>query len=139
MSVDQVTRFGLKPASVAFVAGAAALAYRPGAKAIVFGAEYPLPLVVAGASFIASEVAEFFSSIVNVDIPQLGLLSHPAHTAVNVGVLSGGVAAVENFISPGLVGDLGAAEVIGVSALAEVTGTFLANEWLKPMWQNASN
>lgn len=138
MSTDQVTRFALKPASVALISGAAAMALRPGAQVIIGGSTYPLSLVVAGASFIASEVSEYVNSAVFSHIPRIGALSHPVHSALNVGVVAGSVVAVENFASPGLVGDLGVAEVVGVAALAEVAGSYLANEWLKPFWETSN-
>jgi len=135
MSTDQVTKFALKPASVALISGVAAMALRPGAEVIIGGGTYPLGLVVAGASFIASEVSEYVNSTVFSHIPQIGVLSHPVHSALNMGVVAG---AVENFASPGLVGDLGVAGVVGVAALAEVAGTYLANEWLRPMWETSN-
>lgn len=138
MSTDQFTRFALKPASVALISGAAAMALRPGAEVIFRGGAYPLGLVVAGATFIASEVSEYVNSAVFSHIPRIGALSHPVHSALNVGVVAGGVAAVENYASPGLVGDLGIAEIVGVAALAEVAGTYLANEWLKPMYESST-
>ena len=138
MSTDQVTRFALKPASVATISGVAAMVLRPGAEVIIGGSTYPLGLVVAGATFIASEVSEYVNSHVFEHIPRIGALSHPVHSLLNMGVVAGGVAAVENFASPGLVGDLGIAEVVGVAALAEVAGTYLANEWLKPLWDTSN-
>jgi hypothetical protein len=98
---------------------------------------YPLPLVVGALSFLASEVSEYVNSTVFEHIPQISALTHPMHSALNVGVIAGGVSALENFLSPGLVGDLGATQVIGIAALAEVSSTYLANEWLKPMYEKA--
>jgi hypothetical protein len=138
MSTDQITRFALKPASVAAVSAAAAMALRPGAEVIIGGGTYPLSLVVAGASFLASEVSEYINSTVFPHIPRIGALSHPVHSALNMGVVAGGVAFVENYASPGLVGDLGIAEIVGVAALAEVAGTYISNEWLKPMWETSN-
>lgn len=135
MSSDQVTRFLLKPASVAAVSAGAVAVWRPSASVKMFGGKYPLPLVVGGISFFVSELSEYINSSVFEHIPQISALSHPLHSALNVAVIAGGVATVENFLSPGLVGQLGAAEVVGVAALAEVSSTYLANEWLRPWYE----
>lgn len=139
MSSDQATRFFFKPASVAAVSSAAAAYMIPNAsvKIPMLSGDYPLPLVVGAITFLVSEVSEYVNSTVFEHIPQISVLSHPMHSALNVGVIAGGVSAIENLISPGLVGDMGASQILGIAALAEVSGTYLANQWLKPWYEGA--
>ncbi len=138
-SSDQVTRYFLKPASVAAVSAGAVAFMVPNmqVKIPMLSGNYSLPLVVGAASFLVSELSEYINHTVFEHIPQISALSHPLHTALNVGVISGGVAAIENLVSPGLVGDLGVGQIVGIAALAEVSSTYLANEWLRPMYEKA--
>ncbi len=138
MSVDYVTSYVLKPAASAAFAGAAAMAWRPGQQVIISGKTMPLALVVAAASFLASEVSELINKNLFEHIPQISALSHPMHTALAVGAQVGVVAGVENYLSPGLVGDQGLAEVAGICLLSEITSTYVANEYLKPWYATMS-
>ena len=138
MSVDYVTSYLLKPAASAAFAGAAAMAWRPGQQVIIGGKTVPLALVVAGASFLASEVSELINKNLFEHIPQIGALTHPMHTALAVGTQVAVVAGVENYLSPGLVGDQGLVEVVGICALSEITSTYVANEFLKPWYASMS-
>ncbi len=133
---DNATRYLLKPAAVAAVSGAAAAAWRPGTNVIIMGKTYPLALVVAGASFVASEVTELVNHYLFEHIPSVDLLQAPLHTGLAVGTQIGVVCAIENFLSPGLIGDQGLAEVAALCALGEVTGSYLASNWLHP-WYDA--
>lgn len=137
MSSDHVTRFFFKPASVAVVSSAAVAYMVPNmsVKIPMLAGDYPLPLVVGAVSFLVSELSEYVNSTVFEHIPQISALSHPLHSALNVGVMAGGVSALENLISPGLVGDMGATQIVGIAALAEISSTYLANEWLKPLYE----
>jgi hypothetical protein len=136
-SSDQVTRYFLKPASVAAVSATAVAIAVPNmnVKIPMLSGDYSLPLVVGVASFLVSELSEYINHTVFEHIPQISALSHPLHTGLNVGVIAGGVAAVENLVSPGLVGDLGLGKIVGIAALAEVSSTYLAHEWLKPYYE----
>jgi hypothetical protein len=134
MSVENVTKYVLKPASMAAVAGGAAAAWRPGAQVRVGDKAIPLPLVVAGATFLASEVSELINTYLFEHIPSISLLSAPLHTGLSIGVETGVVAAVENYLSPGLVGDLGLPELVAFAAGSEIAGNYLAKEWLAPWW-----
>jgi len=133
---DNATRYLLKPAAVAAVSGAAAAAWRPGTNVIIMGKTYPLALVVAGASFVASEVTELVNHYLFEHISSINLLSAPLHTGLSIGTQVGVVCGIENFLSPGLIGDQGLPEVAALCALGEVAGTYLANEWLHP-WYNS--
>jgi hypothetical protein len=135
MSSDNVTSYLLKPAASAAFAGAAAMAWRPGAQVVIGGNLVPLSLVVAGASFVASEVTELMNNYYFDHIPQVSALTYPMHTALAVGAQIGVVAAVENYLSPGLVGDQGLAEVAAICALSEVTSTYVANQFLRPWYE----
>jgi len=127
---DTTARYLLKPAAVAAVSGAAAAAWRPGTNVIIMGQTYPLPLVVAGASFVASEVSELVNSYLLSHVPTPTLLTAPLHTGLNIGTQVGVVCAIENFLSPGLIGDQGLAEVAALCALGEVVGSYLTTNWL---------
>ena len=135
MSDDNVTRYALKPLSVGLVAGAAATTLDYGSQALVFGDKVlPLPVVVAGVGALASLGAELINSYVFDHIPSISALSHPLHTGVTIGAQVGMICAIENTVSPGLVGDLGLTKIAGVAAVAEVGGNYLAKEWLAPWW-----
>jgi hypothetical protein len=139
MSVDYVTSYVLKPAASAAFAGAAAIAWRGSGQMVnVGGKAVPLALVVAGASFLASEVSELINTYLFDHIPQIGALSHPMHTALAVGAQIGVVAGVENYLAPGLVGEQGLAEVAGICLLSEITSTYVVNEYLKPWYATMS-
>jgi len=139
MSSDHLTRFLFKPASVAAVSSVAVAYMVPNmaVKIPMLSGNYSLPLVVGVLSFVVSEVSEYVNSTVFEHIPQISALSHPMHSALNVGVIAGGVSALENLVSPGLVGDLGVAEVVGIAALAEVSSTYISHEWLKPLYERS--
>ena len=134
MSSDNVARYLLKPAASAAFAGAAAMAWRPGQQVVIGGKLMPLSLVVAGASFLASEVTELINHFLFDHIPQISMLSHPLHSALAVGTQIGVVAGVENYLSPGLVGDQGLPEVAAICALSEITSSYVTNEFLRPWY-----
>ena len=135
MSSEQVTKFALKPAVVAGVTAVAAMVYLPGATVNVGSQQIPLALFAAGASFAASLLSEAVNSNVFEHIPQISVLSHPLHTALNVGVQTGTVCLIDNFFAPGLVGELGIGQIALVAAGAEVAGGYFANEWLRPWYE----
>jgi hypothetical protein len=135
MSSDQVERFALKPASVGIVSGAAAAAWRFNTKVLIGGKSYPFPLIIAGASAAASLVCELINSEVFSHIPQIGILSHPIHTGLNIGVQTGVVCGLENALSPGLISDQGLTEIVGFAAIGEIGGNYLYTEWLKPWYR----
>ena len=139
MSSDHVSRFFFKPASVAVVSSAAVAYMVPDmtVKIPMLSGDYPLPLVVGALSFVASELSEYVNSTVFEHITQISALSHPMHSALNVGVIAGGVSALENLVSPGLVGDMGMAQILGIAALAEISSTYLVSEFFKPMYEKA--
>jgi hypothetical protein len=138
MSADTVTKYVLKPASMAAVAGGAVAAWRPGAQVRVGDKAIPLPLIVGGAVFLAGEVSELVNTYLFDHIPSISLLSAPLHTGLSIGVQTGVVAAVENYVSPGLVGDLGLPEIVAFAAGAEIAGNYLAKEWLLPYYRQMS-
>lgn len=133
MPSDQVTKYVLTPAAVGLVSGAAAMAWRPGQQVIIGDKTVPLALVVAGASAAATLISEMVNCYVFDHIPEpINALGYPVHTALNVGVQTGAICAIENYLSPGLVGDQGLVEVAGVCALGFIAGKYLATEWLSP-------
>ena len=135
MSADNVVHYLLKPTASAAFAGAAAMAWRPGQQVNIGGQAVPLALVVAGASFLASEVTELINHFLFDHIPQIRVLSHPLHSALAVGTQVGVVAGVENYLSPGLVGDQGLPEVATICALSEITSSYVTNEFLRPWYE----
>jgi hypothetical protein len=138
MSADSVSKYVLKPASFAAVSGAAAMAWRPGAQVIMGDKKVPLALVCAGASFVASEVSELINDYLFDHIPQVRVLSHPMHSALNIGAQVGVVSGIESFLSPGLVGDQGVAEIAAYCALSEITATYLTDQFLRPWYETMS-
>ena len=139
MSIDQSSasrNYLLNPAAMAGAVAAGAAFWRPGATVIIPGGQaMPLPLVAAGATFLAAEAAALINTYLFPHIPVINAVSAPAHTALNIGVVVAGTAAVENFMSPGLVGDLGLTELVAFGALSEVSSTYLVDEWVIPMMQ----
>jgi len=123
---------------VAGVTAAAAMAYLPGATVNVGDKQIPLALFAAGASFAASLLSEAVNSYVFEHIPQISVLSHPLHSALNVGVQTGAICLIDNTLAPGLVGELGLPQIALAAAGAEMAGGYLANEWLKPWYEQMS-
>jgi len=133
MSSEQVTKYALTPAAVGLVSGAAAMAWRPGQNVIIGDKTVPLALVVAGASAAATMVSELMNSYVFDHLPApINALGYPVHTALNVGVQTGAICAIENYLSPGLVGDQGLLEVAGICGVGFITGKYIATEWFAP-------
>jgi hypothetical protein len=139
MSVENVTKYVLKPASMAVVAAGASAAWRPGATVYIGDKIVPLPLVIAGATFLASEVSELINTYLFEHIPSISLLSAPLHTGLSIGVQTGVVATVENYMSPGMVGEIGLAELAVFAAGSEIAGNYLAKEWLAPWYQQMAS
>ena len=133
MDTDNYSRFFLKPAVMAaLVAGGAAM-YRPGAKvALAGGTTASLPMVVAGATFAAAEVAALMNEYLFPQIPQISILSAPIHTGLNIGVQVAVTAGVESYMAPGLASDIGLGELVVFATGAEVASTYLVNEWIRP-------
>lgn len=127
----------LKPACNAAVAAAGAAAWHPGIKVKVPGmASMPLPLLAAGATFAATALAQLINDQLFSHIPVINAWEAPAHTALNIGTITAGSAAIENWMSPSLVGkDIPLIEVGIFAAASEVAGTYLCDDLLIPMWQ----
>lgn len=137
MNQDNAYRnYLLKPATMAGVVAAGSAIWRPGGQVLIPGSSttVPLPLVAAGATFLAAEAAALMNAYLFNHIPVISAMEAPAHTLVNIGTVMAGTAAVENYVSPGLVGDLGLAELGAMSALSEVTSTYIVDQYLMPMW-----
>ena len=137
MNTDTYTKYLVKPAVMAgMVAGGIAM-YRPGTMIRVpGGGTMPLTVVAAGATFAAAEVCALINDYLFPQIPQITLLSAPLHTGLNIGAQVGVTAMLENYISPGLVGDLGITELVGFATAAEVGSSYLVDNWIKPMYAN---
>lgn len=142
MSIDSksATRnYLLKPAASAAVAAGATYAVWGNIPAVIPGmGQYSLPLVVAATTFLASEAVALINEQLFPHVPVINALQAPAHTALSVGALTATSALVENFVSPGLVGDLGLAQMAGFALVAEVGGTYLVDEWVVPMYNKYS-
>jgi hypothetical protein len=107
--------------------------YRPGACVVIPGKDsVPLPMVVAGVTFVAAEVTALINDYLFPQIPQISILSAPLHTGLNIGVQIGVTAGLENYMSPGLVGDLGLTELALFAAGSEVASTYIVNELIRP-------
>jgi hypothetical protein len=133
MDSDNYAKYFLKPAVMAAIVAGGAAMYRPGAQvSLSSGTTVSLPLVVAGATFAAAEVASLMNEYLFPQIPQISLLSAPIHTGLNIGVQVAVTAAIENMAAPGLVGDIGLTELAVFAAGAEVTSTYLVNEIIRP-------
>jgi hypothetical protein len=137
MSSDTVARYVLKPAAMAATAAALSAVWRPGTQALVSGKAVALPLVVAGATFAGAELAALTNAYLFEHLPLIPkALQYPAHTALNVGVVTGGIVGIENFFSPGLVGDQGLAEVAAIAALSELVSSYVTTEWLQRWYED---
>ena len=139
MSVDQVTRYALKPLSVAGISAGAAAFYYPGVKVRIGETAYPLPVLVGGAAFAASMFSEYMTEMTLSHLPAgFNVLSHPAETALNIGIQTGTAAAIENYMVPGVVGKIGVPQLAIATGLAEMGGSYLAQNWLAPWYAQMS-
>jgi hypothetical protein len=133
MDSENYSKYFLKPAVMAAIVAGGAAMYRPGSMVKIPGSKsVSLPLVVAGVTFIAAEASALVNEYLFPQIPQITLLAAPLHTGLTIGVQVGVTAGLENYISPGLVGDLGLTELTVFAAGAEVASTYLVNEWIRP-------
>lgn len=133
MNSNTSQKYFIKPSVMAGITAAGAAMYRPGAEVRIPGyGDVPLPIVVAGVTFLAAEISAFINDQVFAHIPQIDILEAPMHTSLTIGVQTAVTAAVENFISPGLVGDLGITELVVFAAIAEVGSTYLCDKWINP-------
>ena len=138
MDQSTTTKYLIKPAVMAAIVAAGALAYRPGATVIVSGSkDVPLPLVAAGATFLAAEACALINDYLFPHIPQISILSAPLHTGLNVGAQIAVTAGIENYMSPGLVGDLGITELAVFATAAEVGSQYLVDQWILPMMHSS--
>lgn len=128
----------VKPACNAAVAAAGVAAWRPGAAVTVPGmaAPLPLPLLAAGATFAATALAQLINDQLFSHVPAITAFEAPAHTALNIGTIAAGSAAIENWMSPSLIGDDIPLMEVGVfAAAAEIGGTYLCDDLVIPMWR----
>jgi hypothetical protein len=139
MDSDSYSKYFLKPAVMAAIVAGGAAFYRPGAQvALSSGTTVSLPLVAAGATFVAAEVASLMNEYLFPQIPQISILSAPLHTGLNIGVQVAVTAAVENMAAPGLSSDIGLAELAVFATGAEVASTYIVNELIRPTLQKYS-
>jgi hypothetical protein len=133
MDSDNYSKYLLKPAVMsAIVAGGVAF-YRPDSRVgLSGGTSASLPLVVAGATFAAAEVAALMNEYLFPQIPQISILSAPLHTGLNIGVQVAVTAAVENMAAPGLASDIGLGELVAFATGAEIASTYIVNELIRP-------
>jgi hypothetical protein len=125
----------LKPAAASAIAGGAAYMWRGNAPVLIPGAgTVSFPLLVAGGTFVASEVAALINDYLFPHIPVINAVQAPMHTALNVGAVAAVTAGVENFYSPGLSSEQGLGEIGMLAAAAEVGSTYICDEWLIPMY-----
>ena len=137
MNTDTYTKYLVKPAVMAGLVAGGVAAYRPGTMIHVPGGKnMSLVVVAAGVTFAAAEVCALINDYLFPQIPQITLLSAPLHTGLNIGAQVGVTALLENYISPGLVSDLGIAELVGFATAAEVGSSYLVDNWIKPMYAN---
>ena len=133
--LDPTRSYLLKPAAAAGIVAAGVAMWRPDAQVNIPGmGNYPLPLVAAGATFVASEVTALINHYLLPHVPIISAFEAPAATAMNVGTVAAVAALVENTVSPGLLQDVGLAEITAFSLAAEVGSTYLVDEWVMPMW-----
>lgn len=134
MDPNYVCKYVAKPAIMAAITAGGASLYNPGGMVYIPGrGNVPLPIVVAGVTFIAAEVSALVNTYLFPHIPSISALEAPAHTALTIGVQTAVTAAVENTISPGLVGDLGLPQLLGCAVVAEIGSTYIVDHWITPM------
>lgn len=140
MDSDTYTKYLVKPAVMGALVAAGVMAYRPGAMVVMKGRDgVSLAMVAGGATVIAAEACALINDYLFPHIPKISLISAPLHTALNVGAQVGVTAALENYISPGLVGDVGITELVAFAAAAEVGSTYLVDQWLRPMYASTGH
>lgn len=134
MDPNYVCKYVAKPAIMAAITAGGAAMYHPNAKVYIFGRdqEVPLPLVVAGVTFIAAEVSALVNTYLFPHIPSVSALEAPLHTGLTIGVQTAVTAVVENTLSAGLAGDVGIVELVGFATLAEVGSTYIVDQWITP-------
>lgn len=134
MDPNYMCKYIAKPAVMAAITAGGAAMYHPGCMVYIPGrSNVPLPVVVAGVTFIAAEVSALVNTYLFPHIPSITALEAPAHTALTIGVQTAVTAAVENTISPGLVGDIGLAELAGFAVVAEIGSSYIVDHWITPM------
>ena len=129
--------FLIKPAVSAGIAAAAAALIHPGQNVrLTTGNVVPLPLVWAGAAFLAAEVVALVGDKLFDYMPAtlLNIVDQPGHAILNVGVTAGTVALTECVVAPGLSSDVGLVEVLGVGAACEVGATYFTDTWIIPTY-----
>lgn len=126
----------VKPAAAAAIVAVGAKIYRPGAMVKIPGTQQrmSLPLLAAGATFVAAEAAALINEYLFPHIPIINAIEAPAHTALNVGAQVAITAGVENYMSPGLLQDIPLSELAVFAAAAEVGSTYLTDELFIPMF-----
>ena len=130
-------KYFLKPAVIGGMAATASAIWRPGMSVLLPGSKttMALPLVAGGAFFVAAEVSALIEDYLFPHVAVINAFSAPAHTALNIGTLTAVAAGLEDYVSPGLVGEgIPLSELAVFGALCETTGTYIVDDLLIPMY-----
>lgn len=141
MESNNIAKYAIKPAVMAGITMAGTAMWRPKGMVSIIGnrAPIPLPLVVGAVTFIAAEASALINTYLFPHIPVINVLEAPMHTALTIGVQTTVTAGVENFIAPGLVGDLGISELVAFAVIAEVGSSYVTDYWITPMLSRYNN
>ena len=132
MSSETLAKYVAKPAT-AFVVGGAMGAYaRPGLTVPIFGKRIPAWAVAGLVCAAGSEAVALLHDYVIPHVTQLTLLSHPVETALAIGVNAGAGALTYSVLVPGALAEIGAMELIGAAALAEVISGYATEMYWRP-------
>lgn len=133
MDSNYISKYVTKPTVMAGITAAGAAMWRPNAMVLVPGTgPVPLSIVVGAVTFIAAEASALINCYLFPHIPAINVLEAPMHTALTVGVQTAVTAYVEDYVAPGLVGDLGITELVAFAVIAEVGSTYIVDQWITP-------
>lgn len=132
MSSETIAKYVAKPATAFAVGGAIGAYARPGLTVPVFGTRVPAWAVAGAVCAIGSEFTALAHDYLWPHVTQLTLLNAPLNSAANVGINAAAGALTYNVLVPGALNEVGAAELIGAAALAEVISSYATELYWKP-------
>lgn len=140
MSVDTISKYALRPAS-AFVIGAAGTkVFCPAVANMcldIKGVMVPVWVFGGLSSAIGVALGQVVNDYVAPHITTLTALNAPMHSALNVGIGTGGTAMAYHMAAgEGWTNSVGITSVVAISAVSEIGSGYLTEMWWKPMLQS---
>jgi len=133
MNSDSVSRYVAKPAT-AFCIGSAIGGYmQPGLEVDIFG--MPVPAWVLGGlvGLVGSEASALANEYLWPHAGHATLLERPLETFAAITTNAGAGALAYTLLTPGALGEVGLVQLVGASALIEVSSGYITDKWLKPV------